>query len=186
MNTTSAPAAPSVNAGNASGWLWVSFLIIILDQLTKWLIVQRFDLYDSVTVNAVLNIHRLHNYGAAFSFLGDAGGWQRWLFIGLAVVICVAIMVWLRKLPARGQSLLAAALALVLGGAIGNVIDRVRLEYVVDFIQVHWQDAYFPTFNVADISISIGAALLIVDAFIPRQATDVDDDQAAPDVEQAD
>ncbi|MEM8547504.1 MAG: signal peptidase II [Pseudomonadota bacterium] len=177
--------APSFNAGNASGWLWVSFLIILLDQLTKWLIVQRFDLYDSVTVNAVLNIQRLHNYGAAFSFLGDAGGWQRWLFIGLAVVICLTIMVWLRRLPARGQSLLASALALVLGGAIGNVIDRVRLEYVVDFIQFHWQNAYFPTFNVADIAISIGAGLLIIDAFFPRKTASEEDGQTAPNSESA-
>ena len=150
----------SVRTG-ASAWLWLSAIVIGIDQLTKWLIVQRFELYDRIEINAVLNITRLHNTGAAFSFLDDAGGWQRWLFVGLACGISVVILVWLRRLPARGQSWLALALALVLGGALGNVIDRVHLHYVVDFIQVHWGDAYFPTFNVADMAITGGAALLV-------------------------
>lgn len=164
---------------NASAWLWLSLVIIVLDQISKYAIVQRFELYDSIRINAVLNITRLHNYGAAFSFLGDQDGWQRWLFVGLAVVVCVAILVWLRKLPAKGQTWLAVALALVLGGAIGNVIDRVNYQYVVDFIQVHWEDAYFPTFNVADIAISIGAFLLIVDSIFAKDNTEPKDAVAA-------
>ncbi|MEM9172886.1 MAG: signal peptidase II [Pseudomonadota bacterium] len=166
MNTRRTP--------NASRWLLLSGLIVIADQLSKWVIVQSFDLYDSVTVNVILNIQRLHNFGAAFSFLGDQDGWQRWFFIILALVVCVVITVWLFKLPARGQWLLVSALALVLGGAIGNVIDRIRFGYVVDFIQVHWRDAYFPTFNVADIAISIGAGLLILDALLSREPVAVE------------
>ncbi|MEL6870134.1 MAG: signal peptidase II [Pseudomonadota bacterium] len=161
-------------AATASRWLWLSVVVIALDQLTKWLIVQRFELFDVLRVNSVLNITRVHNYGAAFSFLGDQDGWQRWLFVGLAVVVCVVILVWLRKLPAKGQTWLALALVLVLGGAIGNVIDRVHYQYVVDFIDVHWQDARFPTFNIADIAISIGAFMLIVDSFLSREAPQVD------------
>ncbi|MEM7611115.1 MAG: signal peptidase II [Pseudomonadota bacterium] len=151
--------------GTASQWLWLSAAIIAIDQLTKWLILQNFELYETIRINAVLNITRLHNTGAAFSFLADQDGWQRWLFVGLAVVVSGVILVWLRRLPARGHLWLAIALALVLGGAIGNVIDRVTHHYVVDFIQVHWEESYFPTFNVADMAISVGAFLLIVDSF---------------------
>lgn len=146
-------------------WLWLSLIVIAADQLTKWLIVQNFDVYDSIRINEFLNIARHHNTGAAFSFLSDQGGWQRWLFVGLASVVSVAIVIWLRKLPRRGYRWLAFALALILGGAIGNVMDRVHFHYVIDFIQVHWKDAYFPTFNVADIAISIGAFVLILDSF---------------------
>ncbi|MFK8054422.1 MAG: signal peptidase II [Woeseiaceae bacterium] len=163
---------PRVKPDTSSHWLWLSFIIIGLDQVTKWMIVQNFALYDSVKINSVLNITRLHNTGAAFSFLQDAGGWQRWLFVGLASVVSVAILVWLRKLPRQGYRWLALALALVLGGAIGNVIDRVNYHYVVDFIQVHWEDAYFPTFNVADIAISVGAFLLIMDSFFGSGKTE--------------
>lgn len=162
-NTAQGIAAPRKTT--SSRWLWLSAIVIGLDQLTKWLIVENFALYDSIRINAVLNITRLHNTGAAFSLLGDQDGWQRYLFVGLAVVVSVVILVWLRRLPAKGHGWLALALALVLGGALGNVIDRVHLHYVVDFIQVHWEDAYFPTFNVADMAISVGAFLLIVDSF---------------------
>jgi signal peptidase II len=114
----------------------------------------------------VLDITRLHNPGAAFSFLAGAGGWQRWFFTVLAVVVSGAIIHWLRSLDGARQKLLATGLALVLGGAIGNVIDRVRFGYVVDFIHAHWNQAYFPAFNVADSAISIGAALIILDALL--------------------
>lgn len=146
-------------------WLWVSVLVIVADQVSKWMIVQRFELYERIEINPLLNITRAHNFGAAFSFLGDQDGWQRWLFIGLAIAITFVIIIWLSRLPRVGHGLLTAALVLVVGGAIGNVIDRVYHGYVVDFIQVHWQNAYFPTFNVADIAISIGAFLLILDSF---------------------
>lgn len=161
--TENAAAVPK--AAGYSKWLWISAAVIVIDQLTKWLIVQNFALYDSIRVNAVLNITRLHNTGAAFSLLESQDGWQRYLFVGLAVVVSAVILVWLRRLPSEGHGWLALALVLVLGGALGNVIDRVHLHYVVDFIQVHWEDAYFPTFNVADMAISVGAFLLIVDSF---------------------
>ena len=110
----------------------------------------------------VLDITRMHNVGAAFSFLASASGWQRWLFIGLAVVVSIGIIVWLLRLPRGAHGLLACGLALVLGGALGNVIDRIRLGYVIDFIHFHWDRAYFPAFNVADSAITVGAACLSV------------------------
>lgn len=154
----------------ATAWLWLSVLVIALDQGTKWLIVQRVELWESIAVNRFLDITHLHNTGAAFSFLADASGWQRWFFIALAIAVSIVIMIWLRRLPPRGQSPLAAGLALILGGALGNVIDRAHLGYVIDFIHVHWGDAYFPAFNVADSAISVGAGLLILDAlFLGRR-----------------
>jgi signal peptidase II len=147
----------------ASNWLWLGVAVVVLDQWTKSLIVERFEEFDRVVVLPVLEIMRLHNEGAAFSFLSNAGGWQRWVFIGLGVAVSAGILVWLRRLPAKGQSLLAAGLSLILGGALGNVVDRVLLGHVVDFIRVHWEDHYFPAFNVADTAISIGAALIILD-----------------------
>ena len=111
----------------------------------------------------MLNFTRLHNTGAAFSLLAGADGWQRWFFIGLAFVVSTILIIWIFRLP-RGDKLLSMALALILGGAIGNVIDRILYGHVIDFIQVHWQDAYFPAFNVADSAITIGAGLLILDA----------------------
>jgi signal peptidase II len=147
----------------ASNWLWLSLAVIALDQWTKYLIAQNFDEFGRLVLLPVLEIMRLHNTGAAFSFLSDASGWQRWFFTALAVGVSVGILIWLRRLPATGQRLLAAALALVLGGALGNVIDRVLWGHVIDFIRVHYQDWYFPAFNVADAAITTGAALLILD-----------------------
>jgi signal peptidase II len=114
----------------------------------------------------VLDIVRAHNTGAAWSFLAKAGGWQRWLFTLLALGVSAGIMYWLRRISARGQAMQAWGLSLVLAGALGNVIDRVRLGYVVDFIGVHWNDAWFPAFNIADSGITIGAGLLLLDAFL--------------------
>jgi signal peptidase II len=130
------------------------------------MIVERFDEFDRIVLLPVLEIMRLHNEGAAFSFLSDAGGWQRWVFIGLAVAVSGAILVWLRRLPAKGQALLASGLSLILGGALGNVIDRVLHGYVIDFIRVHYEEHYFPAFNVADSAISIGAALIVLDTLL--------------------
>ena len=166
----------------SSHWLWLSAVVIGIDQLTKWYIVQNFGLYDSITINSVLNFTRAHNTGAAFSFLQNAGGWQQWLFVGLATVVSIAIFIWLRKLPRRVYRWLALALALILGGAIGNVIDRVHYQYVVDFIDVHWNDAHFPIFNVADIAISVGAFVLILDSFFgsgKKQSGDTPDEEDA-------
>jgi len=154
-----------VNAG-ATNWLWLTLLIIGADQWTKWLIVQNFELFDVRVILPVLNIVRLHNEGAAFSFLSDATGWQRWFFIALGVIVSLVVLVWLRRLPAKGQHAVAAGLACIIGGALGNVIDRAVRGYVVDFIQVHYRDWYFPSFNVADSAITVGAALLIIDNLI--------------------
>ena len=150
------------NSG-ASNWLWLGVAVMVLDQWTKWLVVERFDEFDRIVLLPVLELMRLHNTGAAFSFLSDAGGWQRWLFIGLAVAVSVGILLWLRRLPAKGQGLLAAGLSLILGGALGNVIDRVLHGHVIDFIRVHYEEHYFPSFNVADSAITIGAALIVLD-----------------------
>jgi signal peptidase II len=151
-----------------TGWRWLPLtgVIIVLDQITKWIIVDRFELYESIRVLPVLDITRMHNTGAAFSLLAGQGGWQRWLFTALALGVGIAIVVWLGKLKASSQRMLAAALALILGGAVGNLIDRVRLGHVVDFIYAHWNEAHFPAFNVADASITIGAGLLLLDAFL--------------------
>jgi signal peptidase II len=151
----------------ASGWRWLPLAIgvIVLDQLTKAWIEARFALYEALPVLPVLDITRLHNPGAAFSFLADAGGWQRWFFTGLAVVVSAGIVWWLRRVPAREQALLAAGLALIMGGAIGNVIDRLQHGFVIDFVHVHWGGAYFPAFNVADAAITIGAGALLIDAW---------------------
>ena len=152
----------------ASGWrlLPVTLAVILLDQFTKELILNNLVPYESIPVLPVLNITLMYNPGAAFSFLADAAGWQRWFFTALSLGVCAGIVVWLRKLQARSQGLLACSLALILGGALGNAIDRIKLGHVIDFIHVHWNAAYFPAFNVADSSITVGAALLLLDAFL--------------------
>jgi len=153
----------SLNAG-ASNWLWLGVAVMALDQWTKSLIVERLEEEgDKLVELPMLDLMRLHNEGAAFSFLSDAGGWQRWAFVGLGVAVIAGILVWLRRLPPNGQTLLAAGLCLILGGALGNVIDRVLLGHVIDFIRVHWGEHAFPAFNVADSAITIGAALIVLD-----------------------
>ncbi|WP_405233666.1 signal peptidase II [Lentisalinibacter salinarum] len=156
--------AGAAGGATAVHWLWLSLAVLAADQATKWVVTRQFELFESVAVNPYLDLTLLHNTGAAFSFLADAGGWQRWLFVGLGIVVSIVILVWLRRLPARGQSWLAIGLSLVMGGALGNVIDRVHYGYVIDFIHVHYQDAYFPAFNLADSAITVGAACLIIDA----------------------
>ncbi len=144
-------------------WLWLSGGIIVCDQVTKQLAEALLVPHQPVGVLPFFDWYLTYNTGAAFSFLADAGGWQRWLFTGLALVISAIIVQWLRTLP-REETLTALALALILGGAIGNLIDRIRLGYVTDFIQVWFGSWAFPSFNVADSAISVGAALLIIDA----------------------
>jgi len=146
-------------------WLWLSAAVVALDQATKALIVQRLELFERIDVLAVLSITRLHNTGAAFSFLSDAGGWQRWFFVVLGLAISVLVVAWLRRLPAR-RGWLAAALALVVGGAVGNIIDRLMHGYVVDFISVHYERWFFPAFNVADSAITVGAVILLIESLI--------------------
>ncbi|MCX2863237.1 signal peptidase II [Paucibacter sp. PLA-PC-4] len=142
-------------------WLGIALLIIVLDQFSKTLILGHFQLGDSRHVTDFFNVVRVHNTGAAFSFLAGASGWQRWFFVGLGAVATVFITIMLRR---HGhQTLFAWALSLILGGAIGNVVDRLLHGYVVDFIQLHWGGWYFPSFNVADSAITVGAVLLIWD-----------------------
>ena len=150
-----------------SGWRWLplSFALIVFDQWTKGWIERHYELGEYTPVFFWLDIIRLHNPGAAFSFLADAGGWQRWFFTIFAVGVSVMLVIWLRKVRLKTEPILAIALALVLSGAVGNVIDRIEHGYVVDFIHVHWQQAYFPAFNIADSAITIGAILLLWDAF---------------------
>ena len=145
-------------------WISIAALIISFDQLTKWAILKWVPLYGKIPINPFLNITHQENLGAAFSFLAGASGWQRWFFVVLAGSVSSVIAVWLWRLRSAGQTVLSAGLALVLGGAIGNVIDRVRLGHVIDFIQVLINGWPFPSFNVADSAITVGAALLIVDA----------------------
>jgi signal peptidase II len=147
-------------------WLWLSLVVIVLDQAAKALIASNFELYEVVDVLPVFEITRLHNTGAAFSLLAGASGWQRWFFICLATAVSGGIIYWLRHLPRDSAAFLPAALALVLGGALGNLVDRVWHGYVIDFLHFHWDAAYFPAFNVADSAITIGAGLLILDAIL--------------------
>lgn len=144
-------------------WLLVALVVIALDQLTKYLASASLTLHAPVEILPFLNLTLTHNTGAAFSFLSDASGWQRWLFLSLGVVVSAVIVIWLWRLPRHAvwQSL---ALALILGGAVGNVWDRLQLGYVIDFIDVYYQGWHWPAFNLADSSITIGAIMLVIDA----------------------
>lgn len=143
-------------------WLALALAIFLADQLTKVMILGYYRLGDSTYVTSFFNVVRAHNTGAAFSFLAAASGWQRWLFTGIGIAAAIFIVYLLRS--HAGQKLFSFSLACILGGAVGNVFDRLVHGYVVDFIQVHWKNAYyFPAFNVADSAITIGAACLILD-----------------------
>jgi signal peptidase II len=150
----------------ALGWLWAAAGVIGIDQLSKWAVVRNFELFEVTALLPVLDFTRLHNTGAAFSLLADASGWQRWFFMALALTVSIFITLWLRRIDPARQTLLPAGLALVMGGALGNVVDRIWHGHVIDFIHVHWQQHYFPAFNVADSAITLGAALLILDALL--------------------
>ncbi len=145
-------------------WMVVAAMIVIADQLTKWAIIEWVPLYDKIPVNSFINITHQKNPGAAWSFLANAGGWQRWFFVVLSTGVSALIVVWLWRIRNTGQVLLCGGLALVLGGAVGNLVDRILLGHVTDFIQVMFGSWAFPSFNVADAGISVGAALLIIDA----------------------
>lgn len=145
-------------------WMSIAMLVVLADQVTKWAIVEWVSLYEKIPLNSFINLTHQRNTGAAFSFLADAGGWQRWFFVALATGVSAAIVVWLWRIRNEGQAVLAAGLALVLGGAVGNLIDRITLGYVTDFIQVWFGNWPFPSFNIADAGISVGAAFLIIDA----------------------
>lgn len=149
-------------------WYLLAGVVIVLDQYTKTLAVDNLVYGQPVPVFPVLNWTLLHNPGAAWSFLADAGGWQHWLLGGIALVVSAVLVVWIWRLPEK-QRFLPIALALVLGGALGNFWDRVTLGYVIDFISVHWNDAYFPAFNIADSAISCGAVMLVIDSLFFQQ-----------------
>lgn len=146
-------------------FLALATVIVLLDQWTKYMASSHLIYGQPVAVLSFFNLTLLHNTGAAFSFLSDAGGWQRWFFAGLSFLVSVVLLVWIYQLKPKEQ-LLALSLALILGGAIGNLWDRVLLGYVVDFISVHYADRYFPAFNIADSAITLGAGLMILDMFI--------------------
>ncbi|HEX7383975.1 MAG TPA: signal peptidase II [Burkholderiaceae bacterium] len=156
-------------AGRLWRWLGIALAVVLLDQFTKTLIVGFFHLGDSRTVTPFFNVVRVHNSGAAFSFLAGASGWQRWFFVVLGVA-AAGFIVWMLARHAA-QALFCSALALILGGAVGNVIDRLLHGHVVDFVQLHWRGWYFPAFNVADSAITVGAALLVVDELLRVRRT---------------
>lgn len=147
-------------------WLVVAAVVIVIDQLSKYLIVRSMDLFESIPVIPYLNLTLLHNTGAAFSFLADAGGWQRWLFVLLGVGVSAFILVWLRRMPAGQGPMLPLSLSLILGGALGNVIDRAIHGYVIDFVDVYYGAWHWPAFNVADSAIVVGAVLFVLDSLI--------------------
>jgi signal peptidase II len=157
-------------SGRGGLWLWLglALAVIVLDQLTKTLIIDQFQLHESRPVTSFFNIVRAHNTGAAFSFLAGAAGWQRWFFVGLGIAASIFIVWMLRKHP--DQTLFCLAISLILGGALGNVVDRLLHGYVVDFLDFHWRflaplfpGGHFPAFNVADSAITLGAVGLIAD-----------------------
>jgi signal peptidase II len=152
-------------------WLWIAALVVVVDQLTKYWVVATIPFRELIYVLPVLDLTYTVNYGAAWSMFADMGGVQRWILSGLAIVVSIALVIWLRRLRLATHALLIGGLTLILGGAIGNVIDRLRLGHVIDFVHAHWNEASFPAFNVADAAISIGAVCVILDAlFESRRA----------------
>jgi signal peptidase II len=166
---------------NLLKWLSISLLVVIADQITKSVAVSNLVLFQPVNVFSGFNFTLMYNEGAAFSFLSDASGWQRWFFTVIAIVVSVAIVFWLKSLPS-GQRVTAIALTLILGGAIGNVWDRVMLGHVVDFIDIYYADYHWPAFNIADSAITVGAVLLVIDSL--RHAKQ-DKDESLNDSEDA-
>lgn len=149
-------------------WLWLSGLIILVDQLTKWAAEQFLALHVPLPVMPSFNLTLVYNTGAAFSFLSDAGGWQRWFFSLLALAVSVFLLFWLKRLP-RNEIWTALGLSMVLGGALGNLIDRLVYGHVIDFIQWYYKSFYWPTFNVADSAITVGASVLVIHGLLFSQ-----------------
>lgn len=155
-------------------WLLLSFVVLVLDLVTKYYASANLDYAVPVPViSGFFNFTLLHNTGAAFSFLATESGWQRWFFVALATGVSAALVVWLRGL--REEPWVAASVALILGGALGNLYDRTTLGYVVDFLHFYWNDYHFPAFNIADTAISIGAAMMVIDVFRANKSTREDD-----------
>ncbi|MBF0786124.1 lipoprotein signal peptidase [Muribacter muris] len=146
-------------------WLWLSLVTIAADLFSKYIVVQRFELGESINILPIFNLTYARNYGAAFSFLAEHSGWQKYVFLGLAVVISLALVVMLFKNNAS-QKLQNSAYGLIIGGALGNAIDRAYHDYVVDFLHFYWDQYHYPVFNVADIAICVGAGLLILESIL--------------------
>jgi signal peptidase II len=154
----------------ATAWLWLSLLVVIADQVTKVFFDQWLSLYQSVAVMPGFNWTLAYNYGAAFSFLSDSGGWQRWFFTIIALGVSTGLVIWLKRTE-RSDWRNAVPLALIIGGAIGNVIDRIRLGYVIDFIDIYYGTSHWPAFNIADSAISVGAVgLILISLFQDQEA----------------
>ena len=145
-------------------WLWLSAVVVFLDQVTKFLATHYLQLHTPLVVLPGVNLTLTHNTGAAFSLLSQAGGWQRWFFVLLTITVSVAIVIWLRNLS-HYRRWMGCCLALILGGALGNLCDRVVLGYVIDFVDVYYHELHWPAFNIADSAITIGAIMLIIDSF---------------------
>ena len=149
-------------------WFWLSGVVLILDQCSKLIADSLLQYNEPVNLLPFMDLRKVYNPGAAFSFLSDASGWQRWFFVGLTLVVSIILIVWLRRLPA-GQTRLALALSLILGGAAGNLVDRLVYGYVIDFIDLYYRSWHWPAFNVADSAITIGACLLVLDAILDHK-----------------
>lgn len=154
-------------------WLWLSLLALILDQGTKLAIAGSMQLYESIAIMPFFKLTYVHNTGAAFSFLSEAGGWQRWFFAGLAMMMSIVIAIWLTRLK-KHETLLAVALSLVLGGAVGNLIDRLAYGYVIDFLDVYYESWHWPAFNIADSAITLGVILMLAESFGLGKSKDPD------------
>ncbi|MGY5452291.1 signal peptidase II [Agarivorans sp. MS3-6] len=159
------------NTTSGLRWIWLSVLVFAVDQITKLAIAKTFDLYESVAITPFFNLVSVRNYGAAFSFLSDAGGWQRWFFTAIALLVSGLLLWWMKQTPAK-QKWQAIAYALVLGGALGNVFDRVVFGYVIDFLDFYVGSYHWPSFNVADSAICVGAVLLVLDSIFSPQSKD--------------
>ena len=157
---------PRMTVPRYAAWLLLAAIVVVLDLWTKHLASANLELYRPVAVTSWLNLTLAHNTGAAFSFLADGQGWQRWFFVTVAVVISLFLLGWLWRLPLNARAL-PVALALLLGGAVGNLVDRIRLGYVVDFIDVHYGGWHWPAFNIADSAIVIGVALMLIESLLP-------------------
>ena len=154
-------------------WLWLTVICLVADQLSKYLIISNFDLYQSINVLPFFNLTYVQNPGAAFSFLADQSGWQRWFFTAVASIASVIFIYWLAKTP-KEHSMLNIAFALILSGAVGNLIDRALFGYVIDFLDFYINDTHWPAFNIADSMIFIGAALMIIDSFKNKEHASAD------------
>lgn len=150
-------------------WFGISALVVVLDQLTKWMVVATIPYGESVSIFPFFNLTLIYNTGAAFSFLSEAQGWQRWMFVGIALVTSLVLFIWLLRVADKNR-LLSLALALILGGAIGNLWDRLYLGYVVDFFDVYYKTWHWPAFNIADSAIMLGAFFIIIDLFFSKEA----------------